>query len=651
MSRHRKTLKTLGWLGVVVAAFGLLAACGDDDDDTGSPTPGTATPTATPAGTLTPGPGAAIPPEVRNNDGDWPLPNADYRNTRYATNSTINSSNIDQLGLAWTVPVTGSGRFGAIATNPVVAGGTVYYQDLSSNVYAVDAESGELVWKNEIGRESIGPNGVAAAYGSIYYISGMDTLVAADAETGDELWSVPVPVSDIEGVDIQLIAYNGMILGSSVPGNAEGFYQGGARGILYAFDAENGDVVWSLDTIDSQDLWGNPDVNSGGGAWYSPAIDIGTGMTFWGIGNPAPYPGTEEFPNGTSRPGPNLYTNSMLAVGPDGNLEWYNQVKPHDLFDLDFQSSPILTTEMIDGSATDVVIGSGKTGRVVAFDRATGETLWDTPVGDHMNDTLDELPEGETEVLPGTFGGVETPLAYHDGTVFAPVLNWSTIYTPSSLDHEFDPGHGHGELVALDASSGNVLWTAEQTNLNFGGATVVNDLVFTATYDGTIYAYDIETGDEVWSLQAPTGINAWPAVVGDTIYWPAGVGQNPMLIALRLGANQPFPTPQPTATATPENGATEQVTISAENIEFSAETVTVAAGAQVTVTFENHDNLPHNFAVYNDDSAADPIFVGDIITGPDEQWTASFTAPTEPGEYFFRCDVHPNQMTGTFVVQ
>jgi plastocyanin len=79
--------------------------------------------------------------------------------------------------------------------------------------------------------------------------------------------------------------------------------------------------------------------------------------------------------------------------------------------------------------------------------------------------------------------------------------------------------------------------------------------------------------------------------------------------------------------------------------------ITVKAGAQVTINFNNMDSgVPHNFAAYTDQSAATVIFKGDTVTGPGTK-TYTFTAPTTPGTYFFRCDVHPTQMTGQFIVQ
>lgn len=112
------------------------------------------------------------------------------------------------------------------------------------------------------------------------------------------------------------------------------------------------------------------------------------------------------------------------------------------------------------------------------------------------------------------------------------------------------------------------------------------------------------------------------------------------------------PSSTPTTTAPPTTTVpTVTVNLVAHNIAFNLSTITVPAGAQVIVNFDNQDvSVPHNFAVYTNSSATTPIFVGQIITGP-ATITYRFTAPTTPGNYFFRCDVHPTIMFGTFVVQ
>ena len=109
---------------------------------------------------------------------------------------------------------------------------------------------------------------------------------------------------------------------------------------------------------------------------------------------------------------------------------------------------------------------------------------------------------------------------------------------------------------------------------------------------------------------------------------------------------KPAASPSPAPTGVPVS-----VNLTAKNIAFDVKTITVAAGAAVTVNFDNQDaSVEHNFAVYMDSAATMPIFVGKIITGP-AQIAYSFTAPGQPGTYFFRCDVHPTMMRGTFVVR
>ena len=181
------------------------------------------------------------------------------------------------------------------------------------------------------------------------------------------------------------------------------------------------------------------------------------------------------------------------------------------------------------------MIGSGKMGRVYAFNRDTGALLWQTAVGEHQNDTLTVFPSGTTRVLPGILGGVETPMAYSvsDKILYVPVVDVFTDFTPTSIDAStIDFAKGKGELVAINVNTGNILWSKVFESANYGGATVVNDVVFTATYDGKIYGYRTTTGEQLFNYTAPAGINGWPAVAGNTLVWPAGVGADPSVIAL-----------------------------------------------------------------------------------------------------------------------
>jgi Glucose dehydrogenase len=485
------------------------------------------------------------PPEVSKYSKDWPLPNQNYESTRAAQNSSISLKNISTLGVAWTMPITGISEWGAATTNPLILGNNVYMQDLKSNVYSIDFKTGKINWMKEVNKDIAGPAGVAVGYGKVFAVNGHFEIAAYDISNGNQLWSTDISGNQNIGVDIQPLVWNNIVYVSSVPGTSNAnFYKGGAIGVLYALDQATGKVLWSFDTVDSKDVWGNPQVNSGGGSWYPPSIDTKTGMTYWGIGNAGPWPGTKDFPNGTSRPGPNLYSSSIIALDSSGKLAWYNQVIPHDLFDYDFQVSPIIANVKINGASQDVLFGAGKMGKVVCFDKATGKTVWSTDVGVHKNDTLKEIPLSATpiDVAPSPLGGVETVIAYSDGMVYAAVNDLTVQYTATGfVGTSFDFSKAKGELVALDASTGKIAWTKNYNAFNVGAATVVNDLVFTSIYDGMIHALNKKTGEEVWSYQASGPINGWPAVKGDTIIFPVGMGKTPALVAFRIGASGQAP--------------------------------------------------------------------------------------------------------------
>lgn len=89
----------------------------------------------------------------------------------------------------------------------------------------------------------------------------------------------------------------------------------------------------------------------------------------------------------------------------------------------------------------------------------------------------------------------------------------------------------------------------------------------------------------------------------------------------------------------------DSVQLSARDVAFSVTEIEFAAGAEVSIVFENTEALAHNVAVYADAAGSEAIFQGSIFTGP-ATMTYTFTAPG-PGEYFFRCDVHPQTMRGT----
>jgi plastocyanin len=102
-----------------------------------------------------------------------------------------------------------------------------------------------------------------------------------------------------------------------------------------------------------------------------------------------------------------------------------------------------------------------------------------------------------------------------------------------------------------------------------------------------------------------------------------------------------------------EAGGPVSLKLVAKNIQFDKSTLNAAPGAQVTITLDNQDaGQQHNVGFYrtNKFTESDKIFALDILKGP-ASGTGTFTAPSKAGNYFFRCDVHPDQMKGTLIVK
>jgi len=437
----------------------------------------------------------------------WSQPNANNASTR-AVPGPVAPSTADRLAVRWRFRLRGEPGFsGIVAAIPVVSDGRVFLQDLNSDVYALSLADGHLFWRHRYGRPDGGPNGVAVANGVVY--GNTDTSAfALSARTGVERWRTRLTRPG-NPVTIAPLVANGLVYTSSTGQSP------GGRGTLFALDAKTGAVRWRFDTIVGP--WRFPREASGGGAWYPPSVDA-DGRLYWGTANPYPWGGSRARPNGGMYPGPVKHTDSLLVLdGRTGELIWSDQVTPHDVRDYDFQLPPLLVADM--------VVGAGKAGRVIAWNRATRARLWETRVGAHRNDD-GPLPARPASVCPGLLGGVETPMASAAGRVFVPVVNLcfrESAYGTSGLRfYSTDYSKGTGELVALAASSGKRLWKRRFGSPNFGCATVVGGVVYTATFDGRVYGLSTVTGSIVARARMRAGINACPAVVGNTLLVGAG---------------------------------------------------------------------------------------------------------------------------------
>ncbi len=493
----------------------------------------------------------------------WTLPGANLANTRQIA-SPITSSNVTTLGVAWCVPVESTGAAAAAglpdgyATTPVVVNGVVYLQDLESNVMAIRLATGKVLWTHNYSSQNGGPDGVNVT-GGVVYAATNHAAVALSAATGRQIWSRTLIGNDHEGIDMAPGYRDGTVYVSTVPVNPTvGTYLGGARSALWALNAATGAPEWSWDEV--QNLWGNPKVNSGGGLWDPPSFDR-QGNLYLGIANPGPiaqdgWP--KGYPWGTSRPGPDLYTDSIVKLSPQGKLLWYYQLTPHDLYDWDLQNSPVLTT----ANGRPVVIDAGKAGIMIELSARTGKLLWKLPVGvhaGHENDGL--LTERDTPTShiplpakftlePGVFGGVESQLASNGTTVFAAVNDLPvplTAHGVAQTSKEFAAAvaGATGEMIAVNQDTGKIVWDDHLPSSPYGAATVTNNVVFTTTYSGYLYAFDAATGAILLRTPLSAGSNAPVTVDGSYVIAGAAVppssGERALIIAYRLGAKGKLP--------------------------------------------------------------------------------------------------------------
>jgi alcohol dehydrogenase (cytochrome c) len=460
------------------------------------------------------------PPEVAANAATgWPEHSYNLQNTRNDDLTSISAANVMTLKPQWTFPLPDVGEFGAYTTNAIVLNGVIYFENPDANVYAVQEATGELLWSHLYNSAipSGGPEGLAVGYGRLYGATESQAF-ALDLQTGKQVWtSRPLIANKQSGIDMAPQVADGRVYISTIPGSSTSFYAPGARGTLYALNAATGSTIWSWSTVKGgAKLWGDPKVNSGGGLWYPPAIDS-QGRVFAGVANPAPLYGTPTDPNNKDRPGADLYSSSIAALdGATGKLLWYYQVTPHDIRDYDCQVSPMV----IGSGSSEEVIGGCKSGKVVALDANTGKRLWEDNVGEHIHD-IGPLPKKTELVCPGTFGGVESPMAAQGGVVYVPYMNLcahaSATGSTLGAGGKSISFNGTGGVSAINATTGKIMWTAHFPSIDVGAATVANNVVFTSTINGKIYALSTTTGKTLWSTVAPGGINGFPAITKDSL--------------------------------------------------------------------------------------------------------------------------------------
>jgi len=503
------------------------------------------------------------PPAMKS----WSAPNGDQYNHRVA-DSEIDSDNVNELGVAWTLPITATlkdtyvpaAKFGYFASTPVIdEKGVAYFQDADNNVFAVNMETGQEIWKKEYNLPNEGPNGVTYVDGAVYGCTS-SFCFSLDAKTGEEIWKTDrLTITEAEAkAQFPAAEAVGGSIDTSIGITAKG------QGINFAPQVHNGRVFVStsgqitggeaiaLDSATGKVLWKtnetkNPEdravggVAGTGGSWNAPAIGP-DGTVYYGIGNP--YRTDEQ---AIETPTELLYNDSTIAVDPEsGKVDWYMQGVPNDFYDWDMQISPVYSEE----TGKDIVLDAGKMGYVYAMDPQSGELLWKTPVGTHNGHDEDGklALEGKYhptsypyKVYPGTLGGVETNMAVDEGVAY--------VVTVNSYQERPDPnttlGGGQsleesdGDIVAIDVATGKKIWEEPLPGVPFGAATISNDMVFTTLYDGTVVGVSRKNGQILWEEKLPGGTNSPLVIEGDTLIAinsvPTG-SEGPQIVAYRLGA-------------------------------------------------------------------------------------------------------------------
>ncbi|MCB1746314.1 MAG: PQQ-binding-like beta-propeller repeat protein [Gammaproteobacteria bacterium] len=496
--------------------------------------------------------------------------NANYRQTRFYPARQIDRRNVHELVPAWRFETAVDESF---ETTPLVVGDTLYLTTAFDHVYAIDAASGKEKWhyKHDMGLITTyccGPNnrGVAAWHDRLFLGTLDAKLVALDAASGKVLWQTQI--ADPELGYSETMAPT-VVDGKVLIGTNGGEY--GVRGFVKAFDADSGKLLWTFHTVPEKGhtgVWATHDPTGrelgrdiaaekallkknggdfyktlGGGVWQNPAVDRETGLVWFVVGNPSPdlY--------GDYRPGDNLYTNSLVAIDLDsGKYQCHFQFVPHDVWDLDSTSPPIIThTVNGDGKTVKAILHGSKTGYVYVNDASDCSLIRHSEPMVAQDGRWTQPTSDGVRMLPGANGGVEwSPMAVDESRhlVYAVNLHQPMTYRVNKQDYphgrlwlggafKLVPGAEQwGNITAVDYATGKIAWKVKTEQPMIGGVlATAGDLLFTGEGNGWFRAYDSATGERLWQYQAKAGVNAPPVSynAGGTQYVVVAAGGNTQL--------------------------------------------------------------------------------------------------------------------------
>lgn len=471
---------------------------------------------------------------------NWLTYSGTYAGQRHSTLAEITPANVARLKPRWVYQARGAGKW---EVTPLVVDGTIFISERPDSVTALDARTGRPLWnyRRPMAQDvpgCCGPvnRGLAILDDALFLTTFDCHLVCLDANTGRERWDVLV--ADYR-TGHSMTAAPLAVKDKIVVGISGGEF--GIRGFLDAYDARTGAHAWRFWTVPEpgmpgHETWGPGDAWKTGGAatWVTGSYDPELDLLYWGTGNPAP-----DY-NGDTRPGDNLYSNSVIALDPDdGQLRWHFQYTPHDLHDWDSNQVPILIDAPIGGTPRRLLLQANRNGFFYVLDRERGTFLSGTPmIKQTWARGLDAA--GRPIRLPDTSPTPEGVLVYPglEGAV-----NWSApSYSPATglfyvqakedyaqvfykLNETHRPGANFegggtrnvlgqepfGSIKAIEATTGKIRWEfREQTSSNAACLTTSSGLLFSGTREGQFFALDAATGQSLWHFTTGGAIHGAP---------------------------------------------------------------------------------------------------------------------------------------------
>ena len=467
----------------------------------------------------------------------WPLAGQNLSNTRSTANEVqISTANAASLAVKWTLTTGGD-----VSATPTVAGNAVYVPDWAGNVYAVERNTGNVIWsvqvpqldgvKGAVSRVSPAVHGSDVIIGDIENdgataLHGGANLMALDRQTGALHWKTQVDNQGMAIITGSPVVY-GDVVYVGISSNEEILAIPNAyaccvfRGSVVAVDANTGKVLWK--TYTAPDNGGQPGGYSGNPVWQPPAIDPARGLLYVGTGNnysvPASVTSCVAANPHADCTAPDDYFNTALALDlQDGHIRWAKKVGTYDAWTVAcFFSPPGTNCPAPPGPDYDLS-GSGPNllGNLVVFGQKSG-FLWGF-------DPNDGTLRWSTAVGPGgIFGGIEWGTATDGQRIYVAISNSSHVKT-TLINGQIVTG---GTWNAIDAATGKILWQTGDPDgaSDYGAVSEANGVVYGGSLSGKMFALNAQTGAILWQYTTAGSVIDGPSIADGVIYWGSGYGR------------------------------------------------------------------------------------------------------------------------------